>query len=65
MQNIYIQISRDTKKSKQMRELALDEGAKGIELRKLQDDLYKRTEFKKKYLKARGELNARERNTTN
>lgn len=65
MRDLYIQISRDTKKSKEMRKLALDEGIKGMELRRIQDDLYKRTEFKKNFLKARGEINARERNEDN
>jgi hypothetical protein len=40
-----------------MRELALDLGKNGIELRKIQDDLYKRTEFKKNFLKARSKTN--------
>ena len=57
MRDLYIQIKRDTKKSKEMRELAFDMKQNGIELRKLQDDLYKRTEFKKNFLKARSELN--------
>lgn len=57
MRDLYIQIKRDTKKGKEMRELAFDMKQNGIELRKLQDDLYKRTEFKKNFLKARSELN--------
>ena len=57
MNDLYIQISRDTKKSKEMRSAALDMGSRGIEIRKMQDDLYKRTEFKKNYLKARSKLN--------
>jgi hypothetical protein len=57
MHDLYIQIAKDTKKSKEMRELALDLGKNGIELRKIQDDLYKRTEFKKNFLKARSKTN--------
>ena len=57
MSNLYIQISRDIKKGKEMRELAFDMNEKGIELRKLQDDLYHKTEFKKNFLKARSKLN--------
>lgn len=56
MKDLYIQIRKDTKKSHDMRELALDLGNKGIELRKQQDNLYKRTEFKKNFLKARNSL---------
>jgi len=57
MHDLYIQIAKDTKKSKEMRSLALEQGSQGIELRKLQDDLYKRTEFKKNFLKARSKAN--------
>lgn len=57
MNNLYIQIAKDTKKSKEMRELALDLGKDGIKLRKIQDDLYKRIEFKKNFLKARSKIN--------
>lgn len=53
MSNLYVEISKEIKKGKQMRALAFDLDDKGIELRKLQDDLYKRTEFKKNFLKAR------------
>lgn len=61
MKELYLAISRDTRKSKKMRELAFDLNSKqGIELRKQQNDLYKRTEFKKKFLRARNELNGRE-----
>lgn len=57
MKDLYIQISKDIRKSKKMRQLAIDLNEKGIELRKLQDDLYKRTEFKKNFLKARSNQN--------
>ncbi len=57
MNEVYKQISKDIRKGKEMRELAFDMKQNGIELRKLQDDLYKRTEFKKNFLKARSELN--------
>lgn len=57
MHDLYIQIAKETKKGKEMRSLALEQGIKGIELRKLQDDLYKKTEFKKNFLKARSKLN--------
>lgn len=58
MNNLYIQIAKDTRKSKKMRELAFDLNSKeGIELRKQQDDLYKRIEFKKNFLKARSKIN--------
>ena len=57
MHDLYIQIAKETKKGKEMRSLALDQGSKGIELRKMQDELYKKTEFKKNFLKARSKLN--------
>ena len=57
MNDLYKQISRDIKKGKEMRELAFDMNERGIELRKLQDDLYHRTEFKKNFLKARSKAN--------
>lgn len=58
MHDLYIQIKRDIKKGKEMRELAFDLNSKeGIELRKQQDDLYHRTEFKKNFLKARSKIN--------
>lgn len=57
MNDLYKQISREIKEGKQMRQFALDLDVKGIELRKLQDDLYKRTEFKKNFLKARSKQN--------
>ena len=60
MRDLYVQIRKDTKKSHDMREMALDLGNKGIELRKQQDELYKRTEFKKKFLKARNNLKVSE-----
>lgn len=53
MNDLYKQISREIKEGKQMRSIAFELNEKGIELRKLQDDLYKRTEFKKNFLKAR------------
>lgn len=58
MNNIYIQIAKEIKKEKEMRQLVLElQGIKGMELRKKQDELYKRTEFKRNFLKARSELN--------
>lgn len=57
MNELYKQISRDTRKSKQMRNLALDLGSKGIKLREQQDILYKQLEFKKKFLEARSKIN--------
>lgn len=57
MKDLYIQISKDIRKSKKMRQLAFELNEKGIELRKLQDDLYKRIEFKKNFLKARSNQN--------
>lgn len=57
MKDLYIQIARDIKKGKEMRELAFDMDSKeGFELRKQQDDLYKKTQFKKNFLKARSKL---------
>ena len=61
MRDLYIQIARDTQKSKELQQLAIDEEYKdkSDEIRKLQDDIYKRTDFKKKFLKARSGLNGR------
>ena len=53
MNDLYIQIRKDIRKGREMRELAIGLNEKGIELRKLQDDLYKKTQFKKNFLKAR------------
>jgi hypothetical protein len=57
MKDLYLQISKEIKKGKEMRELAFDMGGEeGFELRKQQDDLYKKTQFKKNFLKARSKL---------
>lgn len=57
MRDLYVQIRKDIKKGKEMRSLAFDLNEKGIELRKIQDDLYHRTEFKKNFLKERNKVN--------
>lgn len=61
MQEIYKKIKEEIKKSKFMREVAckISDVDKANEIRKQQDDLYKKTMFKKNFLIARSELNGR------
>ena len=61
MQEIYKKIKEEIKEGKFMREVACKtpDVEKAFEIRKQQDEKYKRTMFKKNFLKARSELNGR------
>ena len=61
MNDVYKRIKKEIKESKFMREVAckMSDVDKANEIRKQQDDLYKKTMFKKNFLIARSELNGR------
>lgn len=61
MQELYKKIGEEIKESKFMREVACKtpDVEKAFEIRKQQDDKYKKIMFKKNFLKARSEINGR------
>ena len=62
MNEVYKSISKEIRQGKFLREMAncITDKEKAIAVRKQQDKLYKKTEFKKKFLEARSEANDRQ-----